>query len=193
MRLDTSPVAQTDPLGVALGVQFEPFPIAAAASAVASSTQVVRATAVYATAGAVITGVKIRNAVAAAGTLPTTVRFGLADNTGKILALSGNANSLAAWATGVCPFTLTTDGGTTKYVTTYSGIYYPCFVINGVWGTTQPTPILASIGGATAAATADGSNPIPVFIWSSQADLPAVGSSLTMSGASQNIYWLALY
>lgn len=186
-------VTASSPLAVALGVQFEPYPVALAASTAASPTQQIWGSALYATAGASITGVKIRNAVAAAGTLPTTARFGLADSTGKMLALSSNVNALANWGLGVCSFPITTDGGTTKYVTTYSGVYYACMVVNGVWGTTQPTPVLPSASISNLPFSADGSFPAPSFTLTGQTDLPAVGSSVAITTPAGRIYYMPLY
>lgn len=182
---DAAAAVAANPLGVALGVQFEPYPVAITSGQTAPTTQTVWGTAVYATAGAVITGIKIRNSTAASGSLPTTARFGLADNTGKILTLSGNVNALTSWATGVdaMPFT-------TLFTLTYSGIYFPCFVVNGTWGTTQPTPLLGS--SSNLGLGADGANPPPAFSWTGQTDLPAVGSSVTLTSAGRS-YYLALY
>lgn len=184
---DAAAAVSASPLAVALGVQFEPFPAACANNQSAPVTQIAYGVAVYATAGAVITGVKIRNGVAAAGTLPTTARFGLADNTGKILALSGNVNALASWATGVCPMAFTA-----LFTLTYSGVYLPCFVVNGTWGTTQPTPNETAVTTAIAM-VADGVNPPVNFQWTGQTDLPLAGASLTLTSASTRSYYLALY
>lgn len=184
--LRSSVVSHDDLLATGLGVLFQPFNPVLATQATAPVSGSVFGVATYATAGAVITGIKLRNTVAAAGTLPTTARFGLADNTGKILVLSGNVNALASWATGVCPFAFTA-----QFTLTYTGIYYPCFVVNGTWGSTQPAPLNA-LGGGSAAYTADGSNPIPTFTWTAQTDLPALGASLTMPVNSRS-FWMGLY
>lgn len=176
----------SDPLGVALGVQFEPAPVTTISAFIAPVSQRVFGVAVYATAGATITGIKMRNTVAAAGTSPTIARFGLADNTGKMLALSANVNAAANFPSGVIAVPLTAP-----FTLGYSGVYFPCYVVNGSWGTTQPTPGLigSSSGGWD---VADGTNPPPSFIWSGQTDLPAVGSSLTITGSGGRFY-MALY
>ncbi len=182
----TTYVANPNLLGQALGVQFEPYPAFLAATSLAPPTQTVRGIAVYATAGATITGVKMRLAVAAAGSLPTTARFGLADSTGKMLARSGNLTALANWVTGPCPMPFTTP-----FQLPYTGVYFPCFVVDGTWGSTQPTPVNVN-GGGTASNVGDGTAPPWTFIWGGQTDLPAVGSSLTMQNSSIG-YYLALY
>lgn len=185
-------VTAGSPLAAGLGVQFEPFPIASATSASLPGTQNLSAAAIYATAGAIITGIKIRNGVAAAGTNPTTVRLGIADLNGKILAVSGNYgtggtnNATTVFALGANAIPLSAP-----LTLTYSGIYFPCFVVNGAWGTTQPTPIFSA--GTGTPFGADGVNPPVCFSWASQTDLPAVGSSLTMNGLTGRVYYLALY
>jgi len=180
------PPQPIDPLGVALGTKFEPFPASVCTAATAPATQSVWGTAVYATAGSSITGLKLRNSAAAAGSLPTTARFGLADNTGKILVLSANLNALASWPTGAASYPFTAP-----LTLTYSGVYFPCFVVNGTWGSTQPTPIRCA--NSNLALTADGTNPPVNFVWAGQTDLPAVGSSVTITGATGTVYWIGLY
>lgn len=179
--------ANANMLGVGLGIQFDPFPASSTSSQTAPTTQTIFGLAVAASVGATITGIEIRNGVAAAGTLPTTARFGLLDSTGKVLVLSGNVNATASWPTGPCrmPFTA-------PFTLAYTGIYFPCFVVNGVWGTTQPTPILCN--SATGAAfSSDGAFPPAIFSQTGQTDLPAVGGSVTITGAGNRAYYLALY
>lgn len=175
-----------NPLAGALGVQFEPYPVNAATTQAAPTSQTIWGTALYATQGAVITGVKLRNGVAAAGTLPTTARAGLADNTGKMLAIGANANALASWVTGVCPFPFSAP-----LTLAYSGLYFACFVVNGVWSVTQPAPILNSNSPAAALA-GDGSSPPPTIANAAVTDLPAVGASVSLVAGARS-YYLALY
>lgn len=171
----------------AAGVISAPFHATVASTATAPATQVVYGVLIGLRAGDVVTGLLMRNQVAAAGTLPTTARAGLADSTGKILALSGNVNALASWAAGpnawafTAPYTVPSDGG-----------YFACFVVNGTWGSTQPTPILVTNVGA-AALTAFGTAPPPNFTWTGQTDLPAAGASLTITTGSARTYYLAAY
>lgn len=153
-------------------------------------TQVVHAQLIGLRGGDTVTGVALSNAVPAAGTLPTTVRSGIADSTGKILALSGNANTLAIWAPGgnaskvLLPFTA-------PFVIPLSGAYFACFVVNGVWGTTQPGPMRGS--GASAAGSAMPGFAPKTFALAGQTDLPAVNSSLTPITGSGRCYWMAFY
>jgi hypothetical protein len=134
-----------------------------------------------------VTGVAMLNSTAAVGTAPTTARFGIADSTGKILAISGNLNAAANFPLGAClfafaaPYSVTADGG-----------YYACFVVNGTWGTTQPTLCKGNFGPPVIFASVNG-GAIPHFTWTGQADLPAVNSSVTFAAASTQAYWLAFY
>lgn len=176
-----------------LGVQFEPYPAVVAGVQTAPATQYIYGTALYATAGATITGIEHRNGVAAAGTNPTTVRFGLLDNTGKVLVVSGNygtggtnnATTIFAVGPNRVPFT-------GQYVLPYNGIYIPCLIVNGVWGTTQPTPAQVS-NPSGFAMQADGANPPANFALSGQTDLPGVGSSINITSGSTRSYYLPLY
>lgn len=170
-----------------LGLIAENWDPVGATAATAPATQVVYGDSFGFAVGTVITGIVLRCGVSAAGTLPTTARVGIADSTGKILAISGNVNALANWAVGpnkipfAAPYTILADG-----------TYYLCFVVNGTWGTTQPTPLRVT-GGLGAALVAISGKAIPAFQWSGQTDLPAVGSSLTMTTGSAVPYYMAAY
>src|SRR3990167_8391695 len=159
---DREQLAQT-----AMGVISEPFSPELATTSTAPTSQTVYGILVGLRAGDVVTGVLLRNAVAAAGTAPTTARAGLADSTGKILILSGNVGAAASWPVGAMPLAFTAP-----YTVLADGGYFACFVVNGTWGTTQPTP--QRIGASAAANIAFGSNAIPAFAWTGQTDLPAV-------------------
>lgn len=137
--------------------------------------------------GDTITGIMVRNSQAAVGAgVPTTVRFGIADSTGKMLAISANVNAAANFPQGACgiplasPLPITADGG-----------YYACFIINGAW--TTAAQFLAVQTTTAASLTAFGSNPPPVFGWAGQTDLPAVGASLTMTAGPSHGYYIAFY
>lgn len=178
-KVDRTQIAQT-----ATGVISENGSPSVFNGTTAPTTQSVYAVLLGLRAGDVVTGVLLRNPTAAAGTLPTTARFGIADATGKILALSGNVTALASWPVGACPFALTAP-----YTVLADAGYYACFVVNGTWGTTQPAPIRSS---QVNAFQAFGSAAPPALTWASQTDLPAVNSSLTLTGATQ-AYYMAFY
>lgn len=185
VKITTTQVLVPDPLGQALGTIAEPFPVATCTQFTAPGTQTVYAMAVYIPAAQTLTGLKLRLSVGAAGTSPTTARFGLMDNTGKVLVLSGNVNAAAQWPSIVAAFPFTA-----QYVTLYSGVYFAGFVVNGTWGTTQPTP--AATVGTGAFQGPDGANPPVAIQWIGQTDLPAVGQSINLSGTGR-IYWVGVY
>lgn len=153
----------------------------------APSTQVVFGCLLGLRAGDVVNGVMLRNNTAAAGTLPTTARFGIADSAGKMLAISGNLNALANWVAGPLPFPFAS-----QYTAPADGGYYACFVVNGTWSVTQPSPLRNFSG--TNAMLAYSTFAPPMFNWAAQTDLPAVNSSLTMTQGGAAIgYWMGFY
>lgn len=178
---------RTQLAATAAGIISENFGLAAAGQASAPTSQVVWGWLLGLRAGDVVTGLQVRLVVAAAGTAPTTARFGLADSTGKIVALSGNVGAAASWVAGPSAFAFTTS-----YTVPADGGYYGCFVVNGVWGTTQPTVVLCqALTGATS--TAFGSSAPPGFKWTAQTDLPGVGSSLTLTTGTTFPFYVAAY
>lgn len=170
------------------GVVAENFPPTLANNQSALASQLVFGTLVGIRGGTVCTGIVMRVFTAAAGSTPTTARFGLADSTGKILVLSGNVNAAASWAQGPRKFAFTAP-----YTTLADGGYYACVVINGTFGSTQPQALMTG-SGAGAGLVAIGSSAPPTFTWAAQTDLPAVSSSLTLTGTSGSvIFYMGVY
>lgn len=167
------------------GILVESYPLAAADTALAPATQVVFGALMGLNQGDVVTGILLRSSVAAAGTLPTTVRSGIANAAGTMLAISGNLNAVANWPQGAVALPLAAP-----YAVPVTGGYYACFVVNGIWGTTQPTPVRGNSTNNVSGAF--GSNAPPFFGWSGQTDLPAVGSPLTLTAAGI-AYYMAFY
>jgi hypothetical protein len=176
-----NPYAQ-DPLATGIGVLYHNFNPAVSTFAQAPSTGLISACAIGIPSGVVLTGIKMRIQVAAAGTNPTLVRAGLADNTGKVLVVSNDLHTTAFQATGVFPFPFTA-----QFTTAYFGAYLAMVIVVGTWGTTQPT--ISQPAGENAADAADGSFCPVVTQWAGQTDLPAVGSSITFQGANRNYYF----
>lgn len=175
-----------DALAQALGVKAQPFPPAVCNQFTAPTSQAAYGEAVYLRKGTIVTGVALRNSVGAAGTAPTTARAAITDAAGKVLARSGNVNAAASWAGGVVKLPLSAS-----YTIPADGLYYVCFVVNGTWGTTQPTPAFTTGTGAFTAKF-DNDHPPPSFQWNGQADLPAVGASVSLAAVGRN-YWIAAY
>jgi hypothetical protein len=187
---DWEPVSAPAPLDLfarALGLQYEDFNPQLGTAVASFATQDIFGSAVYMAAGSIITGVKVRNTTAATGTLPTTARFGLLDYAGKVLVRSASTTALASWGAGVLAFPFTAP-----FTLAYGGIYFPCAVVNGAFGSNNPTLLYSN--SIVNSQVADGANPPSAFVQTGQTDLPAVGSSVTISGdASGRVYWFGLY
>lgn len=173
----------------AAGVQFEPFPAQALSAVTAPSTQLQTSVLIGVLPGATLNGILFRTAAAAAGSLPTTARFAALDITGKVLVRSANVNALANWTLGPngIPFSAPyqVPAGTTAL--------YATFVVNGTWGTTQPTILNAGTQPASTM-VAFGTAAPPSFVVAAVADLPAVGASVVISGtAAVRGYYMAFY
>lgn len=179
------PTRERPRLGLtAQGLISEAYPGIVAGAATAPATQVVYGVLLGLRAGDVVTGVVIRNSVAAAGTAPTLARFGIATSGGVMLAVSADGGAAASWGLGARQFALSTP-----YTVTADGGYYACYVVNGTWGTTQPTPLHAT---STVGYTAMTGGAAPAFQWAGQTDLPAVSASLTLTSSGRT-YWLGVY
>lgn len=176
----------------ATGVISESFSPLLMAGQAAPTSQTVYGILLGARAGDLFTGVELRVSTAAVGTVPTTARFGAADATGKILALSDNLNAAASWAAGPQKFPFSASPG--PYSITADGGYFACFVVNGAWAGTNVTLGRSTAAQAGTMAASSGAVP-PSFTWASQADLPALGSSLTITSTVTNgsLYYMAFY
>lgn len=136
--------------------------------------------------GDTVTNIILEVAIAAAGTSPTTMRIGLADSAGVMLAVSANENAAATWPTGFKAIAMGTP-----YPVTTSGVYYCCIIQNGAFGTTNPSWAQAS---STAPKT---SSPIGsgkgAYKWqNTQTDLPIVGNSLTLIDGGGVFPWFGV-
>ena len=152
----------------------------------ALATQVVYGVPLGLKAGDLVTGVLMQGGVAAVGAgVPTTVRAGIADSTGKILAVSGNLNAAANFPTGAVKLALAS-----QYTVLADGAYYACVVANGVW-TTPPT-LYRGTGAATGTAGISGKLPAG-FQWTGQTDLPTVGNSLTTTAGMALSFYMGFY
>jgi hypothetical protein len=175
-----------DPLATGLGVQYQTGFSGNYTATASPQSQFVQMVAIGIPSGVVLTGIKMRVMVAAAGTNPTLVRAGLADNTGKVLVVSNDLHTTAFQATGVMAFPFTA-----QFTTAYFGAYLCLVIVNGTWGTTQPTVI--QFAGENSANAADGAFTPPLSQWSGQTDLPLVGSSVTFQQNSGRSYYFGVY
>lgn len=164
----------------ALGLLNETFPPLGTVGAQAYTSQAIYGSLLGLRAGDTVTGIAMAIAVAAAGTGITHGRAALLDVTGKVVARSADLNTAASWTLGITSLPL-------SYVVPADGGYYACYFLNGAFGTTQPTfwrgntvsnTVLTALPGAA----------IPAFVQVGQADVPAVGSNVTITVTS-NFGW----
>jgi hypothetical protein len=136
--------------------------------------------------GTTVTGVVLQIGTAAAGTNPTTARFGIANSAGQILAISANLNASTSWGTvgqAAFPFSAPISAPST-------GGYYACWLVVGTWGTTQVGCYRGIFPGGGAAAN---SGAVRWFEWTGQSDLPIVGNSLTLTNTSTPTFYAGFY
>jgi hypothetical protein len=150
-------------------------------------TQRTQATTVWLPGGTLVTNVVVFLTTLASGTAPTNAFAGIADSTGKMLAQSGELKSNAGWTAGggITAFPLSAT-----YTTLAAGYFYAVLLVNGTWGTTQPTLGCAAVN--TAVSTAGPNGVREWGIQSSQTALPANGASVTFdAGGDGRAIWLA--
>jgi hypothetical protein len=175
-----------DSLQQAFGALYQPFNPQLITQFSNMAAGSITGTAIWIPTNTLLTGCKIRNGQAAVGTLPTVARFGLADMTGKVLALGPNQNDLASWAAGPRAFPFTA-----QFTTTYSGIYFPMFINSTAFGTTVPQA--GGININAAAASADSPSVPLCFVVTGQTDLPAVGASVSLGSQPNQLRWIGVY
>jgi hypothetical protein len=185
----TSRPQQQDPAAVGLGyVNYNSAP-GLHGSATALTSGVVYLVSLFLPYGYLVTNVVLQSTVAAAGTNPTGFFVGLAGPSGVMVAQSANvAANAALQATGpvALPLSATYTPGVADSTT---GLFYVVVLLNGSWGTTQPTFLRTS--GVAATAKPLGSNPQPfgTGITTAQTALPANGASIVGGmGTSSSLY-----
>jgi hypothetical protein len=134
---------------------------------------------VYARALALRKGQSISNLLfqvttGGAGTVPTSITCGLADSTGKIVALSGELKASAIW-TPAAGSGLAVAPLTASYTAPADGLYYVVFLQVGAWGTTQ---MVLGKGVNNVAPGGIGTTVFGTGGTTGQAALPAVASSI---------------
>lgn len=159
----------------------------AVTSSSAPATGVVYGTSLGARAGDIVTNIGVQVVTAGAGTTPTLVRFGTADSTGKILAVTADVHASAGLTTqGIQTFALTAP-----LTISTSGLYYLVMLQVGSWGTTQMQLGRTSSGSGVGVGVSGGA--FVSFAWTGQADLPAVNSSVTVANNGSNITFFLAY
>lgn len=130
-------------------------------------------------AGDVISKVGFYVNTAGSGTVPTKIVAGIADSTGKILAVTAELKNDAQWtAAGAAEVRFALSSA---YTVPANGVVYVCFLQVGSWGTTQMS---LSRSGSNQFIPFSGALVLYGTGGTGLSDLPSVGSSLTPSGAS---------
>jgi hypothetical protein len=136
--------------------------------------------------GDVITNVVVDISTAAAGTAPTLIRLGIADKTGKILAVTADVHADAQWtSTGFKQFPLTSP-----LTIGTSDSYFACILENGAFGTTALRLVETGAPGTNYGVIGSGTAP---WMWmNGQTDLPAVNSSMTLITGGNIVPWFGV-
>lgn len=160
-------------LNVGRGVLSESFPMQADAVSTTLTAGTIWVAALGLLAGDVVSKVGFHLVTAAAGTVPTSFVAGIADATGKMMAVTGELKADPQWtAVGQIEVRFSLMA---PWTVPASGLYYVVFMQVGAWGTTQP-----AIGRSNALQISPFAGSF--FLWgqagSGQTVLPAVGANL---------------
>lgn len=180
--------ANQDSLNAALGLITSNFGIGGCSSAGQPTAGTIYGGSLGLLDGQIVTYIDVALGVAAAGSVPTMVKLGLADAAGTILALTADEKANAAWLTAgpvriplTAPYEILADGG-----------YIPVFLQVGSWGTTQ-LQLGRRVSAANALATPLGSGMRAFATYGgSKTDLPAVSAALVTPGVHTSDYWFGV-
>ncbi len=136
-------------------------------------------------AGDVVTNMLASVATAGSGTTPTLIRQGVADSTGKVLAVTADSHASAVWTSAA----VASVALTAPLTIPSQGLYYLCIIEVGAFGTTPMQLRGASNSGSGPGAVSG--FPRSLATQAGQADLPAVNSSITLGGSTTIGFWLA--
>lgn len=175
--------ARGDMLDIQLGMVTESLPLNTVSAGAALTSQLVQGVTVGLRQGDVITNLATCVTVAASGTAPTTLRLGIADSTGVMLAVTANTTAAATWVLGIVSLALTAN-----LTVSADGVYYVVIVQNGAFSVTNPSFARIAAVDATQNA-AIGAAPKRAFQWAGQTDLPAVSSPLTLTTSTVTSFW----
>ena len=163
------------------------YPLAAAVNNGALTSQRIAVAAIGLRAGQVVTNVCVQVQTAAVGTAPTNAFAGLATKAGVMVAQTADIKANAGWsAIGIAPFPLSAT-----YTVPTSGLYYVAVLVNGSWGTTQPS-LGRAVNLAVAASKISGGTQLWGDGGTAQSALPANASSLTLGTSETQTFWVAV-
>jgi hypothetical protein len=132
-------------------------------------------------AGDVVTNILMFCTVAAGGTNPTGVYSAICSNTTTRVAVSNNLNTTAFKTVsvyGALPLS-------SPYTVPTTGAYYLCVLVNGTWGTTQPT--LTKSGVANTPISIAGTGGLPWVV--NQTGQATISATPTLVGTTV-LYWM---
>ena len=133
--------------------------------------------------GDVVTNMIASVTTAAAGAVPTLIRMGIADSTGKMLAVTADLKSDAQWtAQQEAVFPLSA-----QLTIPAEGLYYLCIIEVGAFG---GTPLQLRRFGTAGIITAVGTGKLISAAQSGLTDLPAVNSSLVLVTAGYDAFYM---
>lgn len=133
-------------------------------------------------AGDVVTNVGVSVSTVASGTPPTTIKLGLVDTTGAVLAVTANVAADSQWtaSTGMklfaltAPYTVPTDGG-----------YYAVILSDGVFGTTPLQLARCNPTGGVEKAVSGGARPF-IGVTGGQTNITG---NLTLANVTAQGFW----
>lgn len=183
----TGLAARQQVMSTALGIISENYRVSVANNTGAFPSQRIQGSLLGLCAGDVVTNLVFAVGVAAAGTAPTLLRCALLDKTGKVLVRTNDLSASAIWTSvgyAVAPLTA-------PYTVPATDGYYVVALENGAFGTTNVAVYIWVVTASLDVAIGSG---VPLgFNQDAQTDLPAVGSSVTMTvGGNSSRLWVAV-
>lgn len=185
-ELDTAVVSTTARAQRALtarGLLAENFNLATATANATIATQIIYGGLIGLNAGDTVTSLVVCVHTAGSGTAPTTIKLGLTDTAGQVLAVTANVASDSKWtSTGVKKFNVGTP-----YPVTVSGGYYVVVLQDGAFASTAlQFPRANSVGAQELTALSGGVRPA-VITSGGKTD---ISGTLTLADASASTtYW----
>ena len=173
-----------------LGLKWESFDLGTGGASSIPASQSTYGYAGYFYAGEILTGMSVVVVTPGVGTTPTLIRMGILDVTNKAVVLTSDLHANAGWTSaGRKDFAFTG-----QYTVPSDGIYYPVFLSNGAWGTTQMA-LMGQLGVGSSGELWPGASILrdPKF-GAANADLPAVGNAAPSPvDTSFRWFWFGLY
>lgn len=177
-------VSRSDLLVQKRGLVSEAFPlILGSAGVVTMATQAALFTLIPFLPGDVVTNIVLSMDTAAVGTTPAAIYVGLYDKLGNRLAVSADLHASGIWTAGIGYVVAPLSA---PYTVGLADVYYGAFLINGTFGTTQPTFDRGNPN--TEAGKQLGTAPSQFGSQAGQTTLPASATIATPGGSGASIW-----